>query len=608
MQNYKNRLFITTFIVANVFFILLARLLYLQIIRGDELERFSLENRVRLLNISAPRGEIFDRNGDILVTNKASFDVKIFPDEVEDIELLSKNLSEILKKDRGIIEKRIREAKKLNFYTPIKIAVDIDRDTLAILETRRTDLKGISIDVNYLREYKYGKLASLLIGYLGKPDEKDLEIFDKLNTEHYVGKSGIERELQEQLKGNDGTNYKVIDALGREVRMNLFKQNIEDKEVVEGNDVYLTIDYTLQMVAENQLGEQAGAIVAMDVNTGEILAMASSPSYDPEKFVKGIEKQIWNEIINNEQFPLLNRATQGTYAPGSVYKMVPALAALEEGLIDPETTFYCPGHYKIGKKRFRCWKRGGHGHVDLVEAITQSCDVYFYNIGEKLGIEKLAHYSKIFGFGSETNFSLSERTGTVPTKDWKRREFNTPWYRGETVVTSIGQGYLMVTPLQIAIMTSSIANGGAVLKPVLIKKIATDGGTVIDEFTPEIRRILPFSQEHIEIIQESLVKAVNSRRGTGRAAILKDNIVAGKTGTAQVVGKNTKTDKYEHEDHAWFTSYYPAEEPEISVTVLVEHGGTGGSVAAPMAKAVIEQYIKSGQQGTELQTVSNDKD
>lgn len=608
MQNYKNRLFITTFIVANIFFILLARLLYLQIIRGDEFERFSLENRVRLLNIAAPRGEIFDRNGEILVTNRASFDVNIFPNEVEDIELLSKNLSEILKKDKNVIEKRIREAKRLNFYTPINIAADIDRDTLAILETRRAYLKGISIDVNYLREYKNGKLASLLIGYLGKPDERDLEIFDEVDTEHYVGKSGIERELQEQLSGDDGTNYKVIDALGREVRMNLFKHNIDDKEVIEGNDVHLTIDGTLQMVAEDQLGENAGAIVVMNVNTGEILAMASTPSYDPAKFIKGIDKQVWDDIINNDRFPLLNRATQGTYAPGSVYKMVPALAALEEGLIDTETTFYCPGHYKIGKKRFRCWKRGGHGHVDLEEAITQSCDVYFYNIGEKLGIEKLARYSRIFGFGSETSFGLSERSGIVPTKGWKMKEFKTPWYRGETVVTSIGQGYLMVTPLQVAIMTSSIANGGAILKPVLIKKIVTDGGTVLDEFTPEIINMLPFSQEHLKIIQESMVEAVNSRRGTGRAAIIKDHKVAGKTGTAQVVGKNTKTDKYKHEDHAWFTSYYPAEEPEISVTVLVEHGGKGGSVAAPMAKAVIEQYIKSEQKGTEFQTVSNDKD
>lgn len=592
MQNYRNKLFITTFIVVNVFIILLARLIYLQVINGEEYERFSVENRVRLLNISAPRGEIFDRNGDILVTNRASFDVNLFPNEVKNVDLLSSRLSSILKKDKADIEKKIREARKLNLYSPVKIAVDIDRDTLALLEARRAELEGISIDVNYLRDYKNGKLASLLIGYLGKPDENDLSTFKDIKPSHHVGKTGIERKLQEYLKGEDGTNYKVIDALGREVKLNLFKQDIRDQEVVEGDNIYLTIDRSLQAKAEEELADKAGAVVVMNVHTGEILAMASSPSYDPASFVKGIDRKAWNRITSDERFPLLNRATQSTYPPGSVYKIVPALAALNEGIIDPETTVYCPGHYKIGRKRFRCWKWGGHGHVNLVEAITQSCDVYFYHIGEKLGIEKLSRYSRIFGFGTDTNFSLSERSGIVPTKEWKMREFNTQWYRGETVVTSIGQGYLTATPLQVSVMISSIANGGAILKPLLIKKIISNEGNLIDEFTPEIKRKLPFSDKDLDIIRESLVQAVNNKRGTGRNAIIDEYTVAGKTGTSQVVAMNLQTDIYKHSDHAWFSAYFPAENPEISVTVLVEHGGKGGSVAAPIAKSVIKEYIK----------------
>jgi len=606
MQNYKNRLFITTFIVVNVFFILIARLVYLQIIRGDEYEKFSLENRVRLLNVSAPRGNIYDRNGKELVTNRASFDVNVFPNEIEDAELLSKNLSEILGVNRVKIEKKIKEAKRLNFYTPINIERDIDRDTLAVLEARRTELKGISIDVNYLRDYKNGKLASLVLGYLGKPDDEDLRKFDELDTEHFVGKTGIERVLQKQLSGEDGSNYKVIDALGREVKINLFKKNITNKDVVEGNDVVLTIDTGIQKVAEEQLGENAGAIVVMNVNTGEILALVSSPSYDPRDFVKGMDRNIWNKILTDKRFPLLDRATQGTYAPGSIFKIVPALAALRENIIDQDTEFYCPGFYKIGRKRFKCWKRGGHGEMDIREAITQSCDVYFYNVGDKLGIEKLSKYSRIFGFGSDTGFILPEKSGVIPDREWKMQNFHNPWYKGETVVTAIGQGYISVTPLQIAVMISSIANGGYIMKPIIIKKIISGDGNVLKENTPVIKSKLPFSDENMKIVRDALVNAVNGRHGTGRNARIKDQLVAGKTGTAQVVSMKTKSEKYKHEDHAWFTSYFPADQPEISVTVLVEHGGTGGSVAAPIAKAIIQEYIKDKNPDTGL--VKNGKD
>lgn len=592
MQNYRNKLFIATFIVVSVFLLLTARLAYLQIVMGEDFERFSLENRIRMLKVSAPRGNIYDRNGIELVSNRASFDVNVFPNEVKDIEKLSLKLARILAADPVVINNRINAAKRRNYYTPTTIARDIDRDTLAIIEARKAELRGISVDINYLRNYDENKLGSHIIGYLGRPDENDLRIFSHLRVNQLVGKYGIERAFEEYLYGKPGTRYKVIDALGREVRSPLFKKGLNNREVTHGNDLHLTIDRRLQKKVEELLYGKTGSVVVMNVNTGEILAMASSPSYDPQKFVRGISSEVWERISGDSSFPMINRATQVTYPPASVFKMIPALAALHEGLIDADYKVYCPGHYTVGTRRFRCWKRTGHGNLNLNDAMSQSCDVYFYHIGEKLGIDKIAEYSKLFGFGSETRVEIPERQGRIPTRSWKREQFNEPWYRGETVVSSIGQGYIGVTPLQVAVMTSAIANGGIMLKPTLVRKIVSNEGEIIRYHSPEVTGRLPFSEEHLQTISNSLLHAVNSRRGTGGNARIPDYQVAGKTGTAQVVSLDIKTDKYKHEDHAWFTSFFPYESPEIAVTVIIEHAGRGGSVAAPIARSVIEEYIE----------------
>lgn len=591
MQKYKSKLFITTIVLSSIFLILIGRLTYLQILRGDDFEKFSLENRIRLISTLAPRGKILDRNGKEIVVNRHSFDITVLPNEVESVDQLSKKLSEILEIDPGIIKNKINKSIKQNLYTPIVISNDIDRDTLALIEARKAYLKGVTVEIKYLREYPNGKLASVVNGYLGRADKNDIKNFALTEINFLVGKAGIERKFENVLSGVNGVKYRIIDALGREVKSDLFKNDVKNKTVQAGNNIYLTIDSEIQKVAEESLGENLGSITVVEVNTGEILALASIPSYDPYLFVNGIDKKDWDSLVNNIYHPMLNRATQGTYAPGSTLKIVTALAALNENVIDSNTRVKCRGYYKVGKKRFKCWKSSGHGWMDLHRAIARSCDVFFYNTAEKLGIDKLAEYIKIFGFGEKTGIEISENSGVAPSKEWKRKKLNKPWYPGETVITSIGQGYLSTTPLQIALMTAAVANGGNLLKPIIVKTINSNNGENQKAFTTEVIGKLPFSKYHMDIVREALVAVVNEKYGNARRARIKDAFVAGKTGTSQVISLKTKSDSFFHRDHAWFTSYFPAEDPKIAVTVLVEHGGKGGQVAAPIAKQVIQKYI-----------------
>jgi len=592
MPQYKNKLFICSLIIGSLFLLLVLRLFYLQILKGDEFELFSIENRIRVINSPAPRGKIFDRNNKKIVVNRPSFDLKVFPNELKDIDKVSELLADLINIEKTEIKQSITSAKKKSIYLPFILIKDIDRDTLAAIESNKPDLSGITIEVNYLRDYPEGKLGSLLVGYLGKPNKKDLKRFQLTNLDINVGKTGIEETFEDDLRGANGINYKIIDALGRQVKSKLFQKDIENKETLSGNDIHLAIDIDLQRKSEQLLRNKRGSITVANVNTGEVLAMASSPSFDPVLFVNGIQQSDWNELTNNKYYPMLNRSTKGTYAPGSTFKIVTALAALKENIIDEESTVYCPGHYKVGNKRFNCWKHTGHGWVNLESAISQSCDVYFYNISEELGIDRISKYAKIFGFGSGTGIELSEKDGLVPSRSWKYKQFKEPWYKGETIVTSIGQGFLNVTPLQITMMTAAVANGGNILKPILIKRISDLDGKNTMVSSSEIISILPFDETQIKIIQNSLISAVNEKAGTGKRAKVKHGTVAGKTGTAQVISTKTKSKKDIYKDHAWFTAYYPAENPEIALTVLIENGGSGGSVAAPLAKDIIDLYFE----------------
>jgi penicillin-binding protein 2 len=592
MQNFKSRLVIATVILGIAFLALTSRLWYLQVLKGNEFEKFSLDNRIRIERVPAPRGRILDRFGRELVVNRPSFDVYALPEEIQDVSRLSGSLSGILNLEPGYVEGKLDAAKKVNRFEPVLIAKDINRDQLAYIEARKSSLPGLIVEVSNLRKYPHGKLGASFLGYIGKVSEAELEKDPKINRNDLVGKSGIERSWQSSLSGEDGFIQIVTDALGREVDSTLFMRDLVNKKSVSGNDVILAIDIDLQRAAEQALGEEAGSIVAVDVNTGEVLALASSPTFNPEDFIKGIDSKTWSRLIEDKSFPLLNRATQGVYAPGSVFKVVPAVAGLNEGVIDANTVVNCPGYYKLGTSTFRCWKRGGHGLVNLRLAIVRSCDVYFYKLAEKLGIDRFSKYMKVFGFGSPSGIGIEEREGVSPSREWKLDKFGKPWYQGETIVSAIGQGYVSSTPLQIAMMTAAVANGGAVLKPNIVRKIKTRDGEDVVQNSPQVVANIPLDGELLKQIQDALTAVVNEPGGTGRQARIEDYTVAGKTGTAQVVSLDYQSNEKKYKDHAWFTSYAPAEAPEIAVSVLVEHGGKGGSVAAPLAKQIIEIYKK----------------
>ena len=577
-------------ILGLAFLVLGSRLWYLQVLRGDEFAEFSLENHIRVERIPAPRGRIVDRYGKELVVNRTSFDVYVIPKDVKDVAHISSFFSQILNLDKNHIDNNIRSALTKRSFKPVLVAKDINRDQLAYIEARRSSLPGVIIEIHNLRQYPHGSLGASFLGYIGKVSEAELKSNPKINNNDLVGKTGVEKGWESNLRGDDGYKQKVTDALGREVESTLFLEDLQNKKSMPGNDVLLTIDIELQKAAEEILGDQSGAIVAVNVNSGEILALASKPSFNPADFIKGIDSKTWSDLVNDKTSPLLNRATQGLYAPGSVFKMVPSTAALNEGFIDHEEYIHCPGYYKVGNSTFRCWKRGGHGWVNLRSAIVKSCDVYFYKIAERMGIDKLSKYIRAFGFGSVTGVGIEERAGISPSREWKLRRFNKPWYKGETIVSAIGQGYVSVTPTQVAMMTSAVANGGTLLKPAIVKEIISYSGEKKFKHTPIVSGKIPIEIEMLELIKDALVGVVNDPGGTGRAARIKDMTVAGKTGTAQVVSLDSQSDQKKHRDHAWFTSYAPAEDPEIAVTVLIEHGGKGSSVAAPIARKILEVY------------------
>jgi penicillin-binding protein 2 len=591
MQDFRNRLVIATVILGIAFLGLVSRLWFLQVLKGDEFEAFSRDNRIRIERVPASRGRILDRYGRELVVNRPSFDVYVLPKDVDDMSALSVNLSRVLNEAPDKIVQKIKQASKRNRFKPALVAQDINRDQLAYIEARRSSLPGLTIEVNNLRQYPHGVMGASFLGYIGKVSEAELLANPELSSNGLVGKTGVEKTWEQSLRGKDGFTQKVTDALGREVKSNLFQKDLVNRQSVPGNDVVMSVDIDLQKAAEEALGEEFGAIIAVNVRNGEVLALASKPSFDPADFVKGIDSKTWSKLMNDKNFPLVSRATQGLYAPGSVFKMVPATAAMKEGAIHPDTLVHCPGNYRLGSHVYRCWKRGGHGWMNMREAIVQSCDVYFYKLADKLGIDRISKYMNFFGFGSPTGIGIEERAGVTPSREWKLEKFKKPWYKGETIVSAIGQGYVSVTPLQVVMMTASIANGGTLLTPnLVIKEVAFSGETRLNNVPPKGE--IPVDKETLALIRDAMTGVVNGPGGTGHGARLENITVAGKTGTAQVVALDAQSSDKAHKDHAWFTSFAPAEAPEIAVTVLVEHGGKGGAVAAPIAKKVIEIYFQ----------------
>ncbi len=594
---YKQRLTGAVFILVAAFCMLLFRLFYLQIVEGEKFRKLSENNRIRLQSIDPPRGLIFDQNGRIMVDNRPSFDLGIILKDARPLEETITKLAGTINVTEEEIREKIANAKSVSPYETILLKPDIGRDLLAAIEVSRFDLPGIVIDVKIRRHYIREKSAAHLIGYLGEINLKELGNYhyDQYKSGDLIGKFGVEKSYEKFLRGKRGGRQVEVNAIGQVYRV------LETVEAQPGNNIYLTINHLLQEKAEELLDNRPGAVVAMDPNNGHILAMANSPAFDPNVFVGGLSQKQWQKIISNPFRAMENKAIQAEYPPASIYKIVAAVAGLEEGIIDDTNTIFCPGFYRFGDRDFRCWKKGGHGEVDIYKALAESCDVFFYQLGLKLGVDRLAWYARAFGLGELTGIDLDhEARGLVPTASWKRKRTGIAWQKGETLSVAIGQGYNLTTPLQLLVMVSSIANGGTLYKPQILKQVETAEGNVLLESKPQIIGKLPVSQKNIDIVRKGLWEVVNSGRGTGRIARLKhEEFMSGKTGTAQVVGRKRSESFKESEiphhfkNHALFVAYAPSESPTIAVTVIVEHGEQGSSTAAPIAQQLIQNYLES---------------
>lgn len=592
----KKRLLAVSVVVLFFLIIIILRLWILQINDGEEYEKRAYGNRVRIRQMAPPRGHILDRNGKEIVTNRPSFNVALIQEDSHDLGNVLKRLAPILDMDVSELWEKVREAADTPRYVPILLKEDIDWQTLAYLENHNHEFSGIRTEVQPVRVYHYEDLAANIIGYLGSISKKELESADRdiYNGGDIVGKKGLEKEREEDLRGEKGYSYSEVDAKGFE------QQLLKAVEPLPGREIRLTIDVDLQQIAESYMtaGEKSGAVVAMEVKTGKILAAVSAPTIHINDFVGGISTKKWQALLDNPKHPLINKVVQATYPPGSTYKMVTALAGLATGVIDEDTVFYCPGHYSFGNRIYRCWKHSGHGPVNLLKAISESCDVFFYQVGQRVGVDRLAEFAEKLGLGKKTGIEMEyEKSGLAPTKEWKEKYRNAKWQDGETLSVAIGQGFNLATPLQICVMTATLANGGKLFRPQLIEQVVDPEGRVVENFVPELVSEVKGLDRYFNKIQQGMEEVVQGKRGTARAVAIDGLRIAGKTGTAQVVRlaqyRNLKEEDipYKYRDHAWFTCYAPAENPEIAVTVLVEHGLHGGSGAGPIARALLNQYF-----------------
>ncbi len=596
--NIEKRINIYIIIILTVFFILVTRLIYLQLFNWEYFKDRSENNLLRTVYIKPPRGNIYDRNGEELVGNRPSFNIEITIEDCPDVDLVLKKLSKIASVPLEILTQKLKDNTKRRRFEPKILLKDINRDLLSKIIVHKYELPGIIVNVIPARNYKYNNFAAHIIGYIRELSQEQLKSKKFSNAGYIlgdiVGQFGIESRWEEYLQGKKGVQLVKVNANGIRISEESF-----DAEV-QGHSIYLTIDKDVQLASDNALKDMKGAIVALDPNNGEVLAMASSPAFDPNIFTSDLSPDAWKDL-NGPSKKLHNRAIQGVYPPGSVFKIVMAVAGLAEGVITPNTKINCPGYLSFAKRRYHCHKRAGHGLINLEMALAQSCDVYFYALGQMLGIDRIHEYAQKFGLDQKSGINLqNENSGLIPSTAWKKKYYrSTPsqqkWFPGETLSVAIGQGANLVTPLQQANMLATLVNGGILYKPHLVKKIVSSDTKYIDnDFGKQEISRLDISPEILETVKKDLVSVVNHERGTGKRAQLdkKFNItVGGKSGTSQVIGLNFKIKDDSHKDHGWFVGFAPAEKPEIVVAALAENGGGGGAVAAPLVKAVMEAYF-----------------
>ena len=588
----KRRILLLSFVVGAIFFLLLLRLWHLQILSADDYRSLSENNRLRFVPVAASRGAIMDRNGKVLVSNRPSFSLAVVPQEVKDKEALLDQLASLLTLDRGELAERWEKNLGRARYYPIVLASNITRDQVEIIEENLLRLSGVEIEMKPVREYSSGILAAHLLGYIGEvsEDEMNRKEYEDYNSGDYIGKNGIERSWEQELHGSDGGRQLEVDAHGRVLR------TISETYSTVGNSVILTIDANVQKNAERIFGDQAGAAVAMDVNNGEILAFVSNPGFDPALFSGKLPAIKWKEYLDDIRHPLENKALSGQYPPGSIFKIITALAGLEEGKINESTSVNCTGSYDLGTSTFKCWNKHGHGITNLKKSLRESCDVYYYQLGEQLGVDHIAATAKKFRLGSPLGIGLNyEKPGMIPSAEWKQKRFGKRWYPGETLSVAIGQGYVLMTPIQMVSMIATVANEGTIYRPRLLKRIVDSDGKLLKEFKPEILGSTGISADKFRLIKQGLYAVVNDAGGTGAAARLGDIKVAGKTGTSQVIKlRDSKLGTpYQYRDHALFVAFAPYDKPEIAVAVVVEHGKHGGSAAAPIAGRILRAWFNT---------------
>ncbi len=602
-------------LIVAFFLIFMLRLFQLQILEGADLASRSQSNSVRSVRLEAPRGDIVDREGRVLATTRPAFRVQVIPNDVRAPELTYPVLAELLGLDHEKLLQKVGRPRGRRRFQPVEIEGDISHEQRARVETHRYALSGVVTDILPRRHYVEGERAAHLLGTIGEIDPQELasDEFDGYRSGEIIGKFGLEARFESHLRGKVGGQNIVVDVAGREIEV------IHEVLPVPGGRLVLTLDLDLQRAAEQALTssdpeqpDPMGAVVAIDPRNGDVLALVSRPAYDPNDFAGGIDTATWNALRGDEWKPLRNRAVSGQYPPGSTYKAIVALAGLVEGVVDPEEEVSCPGHYRLGRRTYRCWKRGGHGKVNLERALVGSCDVYFYQLGVALGVDTIATYATRLGLGRVSGIALqAEQPGLIPTMEWKKEARGEPWIKGETVSVAIGQGYDLVTPLQLAVAYAALANGRTLYRPRLLQRLETWDGKFVREEPPSQGVSLELDPDAIESIRRGLTAVVNDRHGTGGRARLPDVLVAGKTGTSQVVSLDVVKSFEEDEipvrfrDHAIFAAFAPAVAPEIAVAVLVEHaGGGGGAVAAPIARQLLARYFeKKKERGEEITPV-----
>jgi len=589
---YKQRIVGMMLIVLAVFVVLLMRLVYLQVVAGDDYYRLSMNNSIRLQTVDPPRGLILDRYGTKLAENRPSFDVSFTPKDAGDVSRVLSELAVYLNVPVDELQGKVKNSRGLAAFRPVLLKQDIGRDVLAAVEAHKVDMPGVSVQVRLRRNYLDGLNASHVIGYLGEVNVDELKSGDYPNLRggDYIGKFGVERAQEGFLRGEPGGRQVEVNANGQIMRV---LQTVSPKP---GRNVHLTLDRELQQRAEGLLEGVAGAAVAVEPTTGQILAMASSPSFNQNDFVSGIGAGVWESLVSNPYRPLENKAIQGEYPPGSTFKIVTALAGLEEKAIDETTTFDCAGFLPFAGRDYRCWKKEGHGRIDVRRALAESCDVFFYRTGLRLGIDRLAWYAKAFGLGVRSGVTLDqEARGLIPSSVWKKKRFGVPWQEGETLSVSIGQGYVLATPLQMGMLMAAVANGGVRYRPSVLSRVETMEGDVVFQAAPQEIGRLPISPRNLKIVQQGIWGAVNGDHGTARRVHLNDIEIAGKTGTSQVVGRKDSGDDYTPphlRPHAWFVCYAPFDAPKIAIAVVVENGEHGSSAAGPIAREMVKTYLR----------------